>query len=162
MNPGNCNIHICSRDVGAIQPPTSSCIYGYRLCLDLSIRFYRGNCRYTNPRDSTLHDPGWSEFISAIDVMAMVRTLTSLRQFWCWIGNGSRYNAERYAGEYAWMWTALAVSVITYIPLSVVARGIELGVNRNRWYIIELRKQDGTQAEGQTRRSINMIAYVIY
>ena len=39
------------------------------------------------------------------------------QQFWCWIGNGSKYNVERLAGEYVWMWIALAVSLLTYIPL---------------------------------------------
>jgi len=81
--------------------------------------------------------------------------------FWCWIGNGSRYNAERYAGEYVWMWTALAVSVITYVPLSFVALGIRLGLNENHWWRFTLHRQGS--AEGQTRRSISMIAYpVVY
>jgi len=80
--------------------------------------------------------------------------------FWCWIGNGSRYNAERYAGEYAWMWTTLGVSVITYIPLAFVALGISLRFNSDRWWRFKIHRE---VVEGQTRAGISMIAYpVVY
>jgi hypothetical protein len=83
-----------------------------------------------------------------------------LQQFWCWIGgNGTRYNPERYAGEYVWMWTALFVSVITYVPLSFVALGI-LRVSPNCWWKFEVRGRRDVRVEGQKRRSISMIAYV--
>lgn len=82
--------------------------------------------------------------------------------FWCWIGNGSRYNAERYAGEYAWMWIALSISVITYVPLFLVARGT-LRVNPNHWWKFKLYGQGDARLEGQRRRAIGMIAYpVVY
>jgi len=82
--------------------------------------------------------------------------------FWCWIGNGSRYNAERFAGEYVWMWIALAISVITYVPLSFMAQGV-LRVHHNHWWKFEFHRPDGLQGEGQVRRSIGMIAYpVVY
>jgi len=83
--------------------------------------------------------------------------------FWCWIGgNGTRYNPERYAGEYVWMWTALFVSVITYVPLSFVALGI-LRVSPNCWWKFEVRGRRDVRVEGQKRRSISMIAYpVVY
>jgi len=82
--------------------------------------------------------------------------------FWCWIGNGSRYNKERYAGEYVWMWIALSVSALTYIPLSFVALGI-LRVSQTHWWKFELHGRGEAQVEGQKRRSISMIAYpVVY
>jgi len=86
--------------------------------------------------------------------------------FWCWIGNGSRYSsghyAERYAGEYIWIWVALAISVVTYVPLALVALGM-LRVNANYWWKFELHKRGEVLVQGQTRRSISMIAYpVVY
>jgi len=81
-----------------------------------------------------------------------------LRQFWCWIGDGSRYTAERYTGEYVWMWIALGVSAVTYIPLAFVAQGIGLRVNGNRWYRFELYRRDDIRAEDQ-KKSISMIVY---
>jgi len=78
--------------------------------------------------------------------------------FWCWIGDGSRYNAERYAGEYAWMWTALAVSLFTYVPLSSIALGIGLRANKDRWCRFEFYRQPD-RVEGHRRRAISMIAY---
>jgi len=83
--------------------------------------------------------------------------------FWCWIGgNGTRYNAERFGGEYAWMWVALGVSAITYVPLAFVALGI-LRVSPTHWWKIEIHPRRDIKAEGRTRRSISMIAYpVVY
>jgi len=78
--------------------------------------------------------------------------------FWCWIGDGSRYDAERYAGEYAWMWAALGVSFLTYIPLSFVALGIGLRINKDRWCRFEFYRQP-VRVAGQRRRAISMIAY---
>jgi len=78
--------------------------------------------------------------------------------FWCWIGNGSRYNAERYAGEYAWMWAALGVSALTYIPLFFVALGIGLRFNKDKWYGFEFYREHN-QIGGQRRRAIKMIIY---
>src|SRR5882762_10358839 len=82
------------------------------------------------------------------------------QQFWCWIGNGSRYNAERYAGEYAWMWAALGVSAMTYASLSLVALGI-LRVSESHWWKFEFNGRGDLREQGQKRRSISMIAYVL-
>ena len=41
-----------------------------------------------------------------------------------------------------------------------MALGIELKVNRNRWYLLEFSKRDGAQAERRTRQSLNIITYV--
>ena len=131
---------------------------GHHLHLDLSIRLYRGNCRNPNPRDSTLHDACWGKFISVIVVVSTALTL--LRQFWCWIGNGSRYTAERYAGEYAWMWAVLVVSVFTYVPITFVALGIRLKFNKDQWCRFEFDRQP--RIEGQRRIAISMSMYVGY
>lgn len=83
--------------------------------------------------------------------------------FWCWIGgDGTHYNPERYAGEYVWMWTALSISVIAYVPLSFVALGI-LRVSPTCWWKFEVHGRGDAPADGRRRRSINMIAYpVVY
>jgi len=41
--------------------------------------------------------------------------------YWCWIG--PHYSGERFGGETAWMWIALFVTVILYIPLLFWAKG---------------------------------------
>lgn len=53
-----------------------------------------------------------------MSLIAVHAVFILLPQFWCWIGNGSRYNAERLTGEYVWMWIALSVSLLMYIPLA--------------------------------------------
>jgi hypothetical protein len=42
-------------------------------------------------------------------------------QYWCWIS--PRFHRERIGGEYVWMWIALIVSAILYIPLYFWAEG---------------------------------------
>jgi hypothetical protein len=42
-------------------------------------------------------------------------------QYWCWIS--SRFNVERLAGAYLWMWIALFASIILYIPVYFWAMG---------------------------------------
>jgi len=37
--------------------------------------------------------------------------------YWCWLGKG--YLGFRLAGEYIWLWLALLVSLLTYIPLAL-------------------------------------------
>jgi len=83
--------------------------------------------------------------------------------FWCWIGgNGTRYNPERYAGEYVWMWIALSVSVITYVSLAFVVQGM-LTVSPTHWCKFEVHRQHNTQSKGRKRKFLSMIAYpVVY
>ena len=57
------------------------------------------------------------------------------------------------------MWIALAVSVVTYIPLALVAKGV-LRVSSNNWWKFERNGLRDAQVEGQRRRSISMIAFV--
>jgi len=85
--------------------------------------------------------------------------VNSFQQFWCWIGNGSRHNAERLAGEYTWMWVTFSVSAIAWVPLYLVNRWPPR-VSQTCWAKFELQGQGHAQVEGQTRRSINIIVYV--
>jgi hypothetical protein len=52
-------------------------------------------------------------------------------QYWCWIS--SKYEWERLAGEYVWLWTSLLTSVVMYIPLYLWAEG-RLSVDKKKWY----------------------------
>jgi hypothetical protein len=121
----------------------------------LSHHIYSGNCGHTNPRNPTLYGASWSEYLSPSN--ACRHCIYVVEKSWCWIGNGSRYNPERYAGEYVWMWVALGVSVITYVPLALFAIGIRLGFNSGRWWRFKIHKI--AQGDG-VRESISMIAYV--
>ena len=86
-------------------------------------------------------------------------------QYWCWIGNGERYNAERIAGEYFWLWLTLFVSILAYIPLYFWARG-NVTVSTKHWWSFEFHSNEGNDVvqidpDGRKRRSLGMIAYVI-
>ncbi|KAH9014333.1 hypothetical protein EDB85DRAFT_2287593 [Lactarius pseudohatsudake] len=59
--------------------------------------------------------------------------------YWCWIG--PKYNGERLAGEYIWMWIALFASVIMYIPLHFWMKG-HLSIDGEKWYKFRLVKSD--------------------
>jgi len=81
--------------------------------------------------------------------------------FWCWIGgNGMQSYRERLAGEYAWIWAALIISVITYVPLSFVALGV-LRVSPTHWWKFEVHGRHDAPTDSQKRRSISMITYPI-
>ncbi|KAI9442147.1 hypothetical protein H4582DRAFT_1926706 [Lactarius indigo] len=74
--------------------------------------------------------------------------------YWCWIG--PEYGAERLAGEYIWLWIALFVSVIMYIPLYFWTKG-RLSVDSEKWYKFRLKESD----DGYTRRrsALGMLSY---
>jgi len=38
---------------------------------------------------------------------------------WCWINEASSYLRFKFPEEYIWLWTALVVSIATYVPLSI-------------------------------------------
>jgi hypothetical protein len=59
------------------------------------------------------------------------------------------------------MWTALAVSIFTYVPLFFIALGIGLRTNQDRWCRFEFYRQPD-QVEDQKRKAISMIVYVCY
>jgi len=78
--------------------------------------------------------------------------------FWCWIGNGQRYNAERIAGEYFWLWLTLLVSIFTYGPLFFWMRG-NITVDPKRWCKVRFHAKKSENPPEATRRSMCMIAY---
>jgi len=81
--------------------------------------------------------------------------------FWCWIGDRSRYNMERFAGQYVWMWANLCVSAFTYIALFFWARG-NFNVSPSRWWKFKFHRKSDLQhidPEGRRRRSIGMIVF---
>ena len=57
------------------------------------------------------------------------RHLSNHDQYWCWISN--RFNAERLAGAYVWIWIALFTSIFMYIPVYFWATGRFSVDNRN-------------------------------
>ncbi|KAH8998215.1 hypothetical protein EDB86DRAFT_820342 [Lactarius hatsudake] len=59
--------------------------------------------------------------------------------YWCWIG--PKYNGERLAGEYVWMWIALFASVVMYVPVHFWMKG-HLSVDGEKWYKFRLVKSD--------------------
>ncbi|KIM83330.1 hypothetical protein PILCRDRAFT_819583 [Piloderma croceum F 1598] len=82
--------------------------------------------------------------------------------YWCWIGDGTRYDAERIAGEYLWLWITLFVSILAYIPLFFWAQG-NITVSTEHWWEITFHSSkeniQGIDPDGRRRRSLGMIAY---
>ncbi|KAH9052532.1 hypothetical protein EDB87DRAFT_1722850 [Lactarius vividus] len=70
--------------------------------------------------------------------------------YWCWIG--PKYNRERLAGEYVWMWIALFASLVMYVPLHFWMKG-NLSVDGEKWYKIRLVKSDVADSEYSKRRA---------
>lgn len=102
------------------------------------------------------------EWVCFLKYSPSVSVFTLLQQFWCWIGDGSRYNAERLAGQYFWMWASLAISAFVYIALFFSFRG-HLTVSSDHWWRVEFHRQRDIQIvdpDGQKRRSIRMVLYV--
>ena len=55
-------------------------------------------------------------------------------QYWCWIHG---YLVWRIFSEYVWMWIALFVSLVVYIPLYFWMRGYLL-VHNPQWWRVTL------------------------
>ena len=81
--------------------------------------------------------------------------LTSTFQYWCWIG--SKYDAERLAGEYIWMWIALCASVVMYVPVHFWMKGY-LSVDDKNWYKFRLEKSEVESS--QRRATLGILLYV--
>ncbi|KAH9014334.1 hypothetical protein EDB85DRAFT_2157473 [Lactarius pseudohatsudake] len=74
--------------------------------------------------------------------------------FWCWIG--PKYNGERLAGEYIWMWIALFASVVMYVPVHFWMKG-HLSVDGDKWYKFRLVKSDVEYS--QRRATLGILLY---
>lgn len=99
--------------------------------------------------------------VSRSQILAVVEFMW-LQQFWCWIRPGSRYNAQRLVGEYVWIWSVVGISVITYIPSALVARG-SISVSEDCWWKFTFRrKQDRPPDPLLINKQLMMVAYVVY
>jgi len=78
--------------------------------------------------------------------------------FWCWIG--PKYNGERLAGEYIWLWVALLTSGVTYFPLHLWMKG-RLSVDDEKWYKFRLEKpnQESDVEYSQRRATLGLLLY---
>ncbi|KAH9048657.1 hypothetical protein EDB83DRAFT_2227100 [Lactarius deliciosus] len=74
--------------------------------------------------------------------------------YWCWIG--PKYNGERLAGEYIWMWIALFASVVMYVPVHFWMKG-HLSVDGEKWYKFRLVKSDVEYS--QRRATLGILFY---
>ncbi|KAF8261259.1 hypothetical protein EI94DRAFT_1746334, partial [Lactarius quietus] len=74
--------------------------------------------------------------------------------YWCWIG--PKYDGERLAGEYIWMWIALFASVVMYIPVHLWMKG-HLSVDDEKWYKFRLVKSDVEYS--QRRATLGILFY---
>ncbi|KIM92305.1 hypothetical protein PILCRDRAFT_118109 [Piloderma croceum F 1598] len=82
--------------------------------------------------------------------------------YWCWIGN--RHRVEQFTGQYMWIWIAMFVSFLTYVPLFFWARG-NITVSPMHWWKFMVRRDNNLvqdiDPDGRKRRSICMIVYPI-
>lgn len=109
----------------------------------------------------------WLYVILFVSISVSVHTRDSTyyetpTPYWCWIGDGHRFNAERIAGEYIWLWITLFGSILAYIPLFFWARG-NITVSLEHWWHIRFHSNkenvQGIDPDGRKRRSLGMIAY---
>ncbi|KAF8583204.1 hypothetical protein K439DRAFT_76324 [Ramaria rubella] len=56
--------------------------------------------------------------------------------YWCWVG--ARFNDDRIAGEYFWLWLTALVSLALYVPLFFCLRG-NIAVGEKQWWRIRFR-----------------------
>ena len=87
-----------------------------------------------------------------------------IRQYWCWVG--PRYKHERIWGEYLWMWVALFVSILVYVPLVLWNMG-HIWIEDERWWVIGwVWRPGGRVGAGRRERpgasSLQMLACVLF
>lgn len=85
---------------------------------------------------------------------------SSERQYWCWVAQ--EFKAERIAGEYFWLWTALFTSILVYTPLFFWSQGM-LSVNSSQWWRFRFHRSSPLvpDDDGRKRRALSMLAYVL-
>ncbi|KZV65021.1 hypothetical protein PENSPDRAFT_638874 [Peniophora sp. CONT] len=77
--------------------------------------------------------------------------------YWCWIS--SRYANERIGGEYLWLWLALIISIILYVPLFFWSQG-NLSVDPERWWRFRIHPRPAVlEFSGRRRRAFSILAY---
>jgi len=71
--------------------------------------------------------------------------------YWCWIDEDKKFKGERIGGQYLWYWLTLFVSLLTYVPLSLLLGDIiKPG---ERWYL---------PAEGGGLQRPNLWTIILY
>jgi hypothetical protein len=77
---------------------------------------------------------------------------------------GKYYIVQRLFGEYFWMWSALLLSFLLYIPLFFWSRGY-LSPDNQVWWKFRIHSRSlwaqAADPEIERRRSMAMIAYVL-
>jgi len=81
--------------------------------------------------------------------------------YWCWIGQ--HFQAEEIAGEYAWFWVTLLVSIALYLPLFLLHLGvIEPGQS---WYAPTPNQERGevqVQSKALSRKPPKLWTAIVY
>jgi hypothetical protein len=107
--------------------------------------------------DTLFHpSPVWRR-IYLLDIM---HVLTFRDQYWCWMGK--YYIVQKLFAEYFWVWSALFLSIVLYIPLFFWSLGY-LTPDKQVWWKFRIHARTPwareTDSEINRRRSMNMIAY---
>jgi hypothetical protein len=76
--------------------------------------------------------------------------------YWCWIGK--KYVVHRLWAGYIWLWVALVISILLYVPLFFWGRG-NITVGDKLWSFRIHRAENVDDHGGSRRRSLSMIAY---
>ncbi|KAF8263589.1 hypothetical protein EI94DRAFT_1740602 [Lactarius quietus] len=74
--------------------------------------------------------------------------------YWCWIG--PKYEGERLAGEYLWVWIALFATAVMYVPVHFWVKG-ELSVDDKKWY--KFRRVKSDVEDSQRRATLGFFLY---
>jgi len=104
----------------------------------------------------------WAYHILFVTLMAWRYrwdTLFHPTPYWCWIGK--YYTVQKLFTEYLWMWCALFISCLLYIPLFLWSQGYLSPDNEVWWkFRFHTRSQWAlTDLNVKRRRSMTMIAY---
>lgn len=79
-------------------------------------------------------------------------------QYWCWIS--SDFPVVRIAGDYAWLWLTLIVSILVYLLLFLWSMRLIVPDDEHCWKLkLQIRaksafKQDGLESEIQMKRPL--------
>ncbi|KAF8915566.1 hypothetical protein CPB85DRAFT_413173 [Mucidula mucida] len=79
--------------------------------------------------------------------------------YWCWIGG--QYQGMRIAGEYAWFWITLGVSLILYVTLFLWSMGNVNFSATSWWKMAVLRRPNNTEDFAKRGKPWDMLAYPI-
>ncbi|KLO18373.1 hypothetical protein SCHPADRAFT_993599 [Schizopora paradoxa] len=82
--------------------------------------------------------------------------------FWCWVG--PNYGGERIAGEYFWLWLALFVAILVYVPLFMWHQGY-ISIDEKIWWKVKWYTryhEDGRDTRNRPlASSLKLLAYPV-